>query len=63
MDHVIVSSHNVSLSPEGNRLGNRAVAKAALAVARGEAPAHVINPDACRHPRIRDLFKILGSTH
>jgi len=60
MDHVIVSSHNISLSAEGNRLGNRAVVQAALAVARGEAPAHIINPDACHHPRIGDLFNISG---
>ena len=60
MDLVIVSSHNISLSPEGNRLGNRAVVQAALAIARGEAPVHIINPDATHHPRIRDLFNTLG---
>ena len=56
LDNVILSSHNISLSDEGNRLGNRAVATAVLAVARGEVPKNVINPEALEHPRIQKIL-------
>jgi D-3-phosphoglycerate dehydrogenase len=56
LENVILSSHNISLSDEGNRLGNQAVASAVLAVARGEVPKNVINPEVLDHPRIRKIL-------
>ena len=56
LDNVILSSHNISLSDEGGRLGNQAVAAAVLAVARGEIPKHVINPKVLDHPGIKEIF-------
>ena len=57
LDNVILSSHNISLSDEGGRLGNQAVAAAALAAARNEIPKNIINPKVLDHPRIKELFR------
>ena len=55
LDNVILSSHNIFLSDEGNRLGNQSVARAALALARGEIPEHVVNPEVLDHPRLKKI--------
>jgi D-3-phosphoglycerate dehydrogenase len=57
LDNVIVSSHNICLSDEGRRLGNHAVAAAVLAVARGEYPKNIINPEVLDHSRIKEIYR------
>jgi len=56
LEKVMVSSHNISLCDEGNRLGNRAVAEAVATIARGEPPKNIINPEVLDHPRIRKFL-------
>ena len=57
LDNIIVSSHNICLSDEGNRLGNQAVVAAVLAVARGEVPKHIINPAVLDHPKLKEFYR------
>jgi phosphoglycerate dehydrogenase-like enzyme len=52
MPQVIVASHNLGFSDEGNRLGNVQAARAVLDVLRGEIPRHLVNPGVIRHPRL-----------
>ena len=56
LHNVIVTSHNISLSEEGSRTGNKAVAAAAISIARGQAPKNIINPQVLNHPRLRKIL-------
>ena len=56
MPNVVVSAHNIGLSEESRSLGNRAVADAVQAFARGELPKNIANPDAAEHPRVRSAM-------
>ena len=45
-ERVILTPHNVSHSEAGRRANLRLALDQILAVGRGEAPAHVVNPEA-----------------
>ena len=61
MPNVIVSAHNMGLSEESSRLGNRAAVQAVKAFARGELPRDVANPDAAGHPRVRAALDLAAA--
>jgi len=50
MDNVILSSHSIAWSEELFRDMGRIDCEGALAVYRGEAPQHVVNPQVLTHP-------------
>ena len=58
MPNVIVSAHNMGLSEESSRLGNRAVAEAVAAFARGDLPRNVANPSSADHPRVQAALRL-----
>jgi phosphoglycerate dehydrogenase-like enzyme len=51
MDNVILSSHSIAWTEELFRDMGRIDCEGALAVYRGEAPAHVVNPQVLGEPR------------
>ena len=52
-ERLILTPHNVSHSEAGRRANLRLALEQILAAARGEAPAHCVNPDAIPHWRAR----------
>jgi phosphoglycerate dehydrogenase-like enzyme len=54
LDNVILSPHAVALTDEAFIGSGRSACEAVLALARGEVPRHVANPEALAHPRLRD---------
>ncbi len=54
LDNVILSPHAIALTDEAFGACGRSACEAVLAVARGEVPRHLANPDALDHPRLRD---------
>jgi phosphoglycerate dehydrogenase-like enzyme len=54
LDNVILSPHAVALTDEAFAGSGRSASEAVLALARGEVPRHLANPDALDHPRQRD---------
>lgn len=57
LQNVILSCHNISLSEEGNRLGNQAVSAAVIDFAQGRIPRNIINPEVLNHPRVRNAVE------
>ncbi|MBT3361336.1 MAG: dehydrogenase [Rhodospirillales bacterium] len=53
LDNVVLGSHNLAFNDESNDLGNIGAAEAILAVANGESPRHLINPEVLEHPRFK----------
>lgn len=51
-DNVIVTSHNIGFSDEGNRLGNTLAVEAVKCVAAGSSPPNIVNPKVLDHPRL-----------
>lgn len=51
MDNVILTSHSIAWTEELFRDMGRIDCEGALAVYRGEAPMHVVNPQVLSHPR------------
>lgn len=51
LENVVLGAHNLAFNDESNRLGNIGAAEAIVAVANGETPRHVINPEALKHQR------------
>jgi phosphoglycerate dehydrogenase-like enzyme len=54
LDNVILSPHSVALTDEAFAGNGRSACEAVLALARGEIPRHVANPEALDHPRLRE---------
>ena len=52
-ERLILTPHNVSHSEAGRRANLRLALEQILAAARGEAPAHCVNPEAIPHWRTR----------
>ena len=61
MDNVILTSHSVAWTEELFRDMGRIDCEGALAVYRGQAPHHVVNPKVLDHPQF--LAKLAGYKH
>jgi phosphoglycerate dehydrogenase-like enzyme len=61
MDNVILTSHSVAWTEELFRDMGRIDCEGALAVYRGQAPHHVVNPKVLDHPQF--LAKLAGYMH
>jgi phosphoglycerate dehydrogenase-like enzyme len=57
LDNVILSPHAVALTDEAFAGSGRSACQAVLALARGEVPRHLANPEALEHPRQHDRFR------
>ena len=54
LDNVILSPHAVALTDEAFSGTGRSACQAILALARGEVPRYLANPEALDHPRLRE---------
>lgn len=54
MDNVILTSHSVAWTEELFRDMGRSDCEGALAVYRGDVPAHIVNPDVLDHPKFKE---------
>ena len=54
MENVILASHSIAWTEELFRDMGRIDCEGALAIHRGEAPKHVVNPQVLKHPRFLD---------
>ncbi len=63
MDNVIVSSHSIAWTEELFRDMGRADCQGALAIYRGEAPAHVVNPKVLTRPGFLRKLEHYGLLH
>jgi phosphoglycerate dehydrogenase-like enzyme len=54
LENVILSPHAIALTDESYAGCGRSACEAVLAVARGEAPRHLANPEALYHTRLRE---------
>ena len=57
MNNVIATGHNLGFSDESNRKGNTFAAAAVEAVARGNIPANLVNPEVLEHPRVIEFLE------
>jgi D-3-phosphoglycerate dehydrogenase len=60
LDNVILSPHAVALTDEAFTGNGRSACSAVAALARGELPRHVVNPEALSHPRLAGLQAVGG---
>lgn len=63
MDNVILTSHSIAWTEELFRDMGRIDCEGALAVYRGEAPAHVVNPQVLDRPVFRDKLARWKAAH
>jgi phosphoglycerate dehydrogenase-like enzyme len=54
LDNVILSPHAVALTDEAYAGSGRSACEAVLALARGDVPRHLANPEALAHPKLRE---------
>ncbi len=60
LDNVIVAPHGLGWTDEGFRGEGELACRAVLALARGEAPATLVNRDALEHPWLQARMRELG---
>jgi phosphoglycerate dehydrogenase-like enzyme len=54
LDNVILSPHAVALTDEAYAGSGRSACEAVLALARGDVPRHLANPEALAHPKLHE---------
>ncbi len=57
LDNVILGSHNLAISEDMNQLANNGVAQAIFALADGNIPENIINPEVVKHSKLQYLTK------
>jgi phosphoglycerate dehydrogenase-like enzyme len=63
MDNVILTSHSIAWTEELFRDMGRIDCEGALAIYRGEIPAHVVNPQVLQNPRFVEKLARLRAAH
>jgi phosphoglycerate dehydrogenase-like enzyme len=63
MDNVILTSHSIAWTEELFRDMGRLGCEGALAIFRGEIPAHVVNPQVIQNPRFVEKLARLKAAH
>jgi phosphoglycerate dehydrogenase-like enzyme len=63
MDNVILTSHSIAWTEELFRDMGRIDCEGALAIYRGEAPKHIVNPDVLTHPKLIEKLARFRSAH
>jgi phosphoglycerate dehydrogenase-like enzyme len=63
MDNVILTSHSIAWTEELFRDMGRIDCEGALAIYRGEAPRHVVNPQVLESPRFLEKLSRLKAAH